>query len=406
MRRALAFLVVPSACLLLTASSVGAEPAKQLKRVVGGVAYPCMVRYVGWDWPEICVTSSEGLTSDKVTNSQGRETDPAWSPDGTRLAYAVDGQIRVKSIWAQKCPEEDYCDPWLGKVRALTTSGADSEPDWSPTGSRLVFVSRRGGNADLYVVPAAGGAQTRLTRNGLDDVHPAWSPNGKTIAFSRASALYAISVDGRHERALGPGRSPAWSPDGAQLAFEWQGDIWLARADGSRRRNVTHSPTVQETDPTWAPDGERVAFPGLPSGEALFDMYVVRPGRTPIRFRTGGDRERPFTHPSVDWQEIGPQIFVTVGGRRALTLRDRTGRRLRTIRPGELAVVYVDRSPKHGLASSIKTDLGYPVLQPKSVPFVGRRVLGSTMLRPGVYRYWCPAHPKTERGTFRVVADP
>jgi hypothetical protein len=136
-------------------------------------------------------------------------------------------------------------------------------------------------------------------------------------------------------------------------------------------------------------------------------MYVVRPGRTPIRFRTGGDRERPFTHPSVDWQEVGPQIFVTVGGRRALTLRDRNGHRLRTIRAGELAMVYVDRSAKHGLAGSIKSDFGYQFLPPKSVPFVGRRLIwGSTSIRPGVYRYWCPAHPKTERGTFRVVDDP
>jgi Tol biopolymer transport system component len=407
MRRALLLLIVPPACLLLTATSLGAEQPKPFKRVVGGIAYPCVVRYVGWDWPELCVTSREGLTSDKVTNTPNREIDPVWSPDGTRLAYAVNGRIEVKSIWRRECPPEEYCDPWVGKVRALTTGGADSEPDWSPTGTRLVYVSRRSGNAELYVSPAAGGAQTRVTNNGQDDVHPSWSPQGGPIAFSRASTLYTISADGRRERALGQGRSPTWSPDGTQLAFEWQGDIWVARADGSRRRNITRSTAVQETDPTWAPDGERVAFPGLSVGEALFDMYVVRPGRTPIRFRTGGDRERPFTHPSVDWQEIGPQIFMTVGGRRALTLRDRTGRRLRTIRAGELAIVYVDRSPKHGFASSIKSDSGYQVLPPKSVPFVGRRVIwGSINIRPGVYRYWCPAHPKTERGTFRVVDDP
>jgi WD40-like Beta Propeller Repeat len=408
MRRALLLLIVTPACLLLAASSPGAEQAKPIKKVVGGIAYPCVVSYVGWDWPEICVTTPEGLTDDKVTTSASRETDPAWSPDGARLAYVVDGQVQVKSMWRQECPEEEFCEPWVGKVRTLTTSGGAAEPDWSPTGSRIVYVSRRSGNAELFLSPSAGGAQTQLTRNGADDVQPAWAPNGKVIAFSRASTLHAISVEGRSERAFGPGRAPAWSPDGKQLAFEWQGDIWTVRADGSGRRNVTRTPEVQETDPTWSPDGDRLASAGLPAGEAAFDLYIVRPGRVPIRFRTGGDRGRPFTHPSLDWQETRPQIFVTVGGRRpALTLRDQAGQRLRTIRAGQLALLYVDNSPKHGLASSIKNDYSYAFLPPKSVPFVGRRLLwGSMMIRPGVYRYWCPAHPKTERGTFRVVDDP
>ena len=405
MRRALS-LLIPIACLLTAPGSVSADLSSPFKRVVGGIAYPCNVGYVGAIWPEICLTSREGLTSDVLTTGPERETDPAWSADGTRLAYVVNGQIRVKSIWRQDCGEEEDCVAWPGKIRRVTTGGPVSEPDWSPRGSRLVYVGREGGNADLYVLAAAGGSATRITRNGADDVHPAWSPGGSTIAFSRASTLYTVNLSRHSERALGPGRSPAWSPDGKLLAFEWQGDIWTARADGSRRRNITHSASVQETDPAWAPDGERIGFPGLPAGEAAFDMYVVRPGRSPIRFRTGGDRERPFVHSSVDWQEIQPQVFVTIGGRRAaLAVLDRAGHRLRTIRAGEFAMVYVDRSPGHGFASSISNST-IPFFPPKLVPFVGRRQWWGLMLKPGVYRYWCPAHPKTERGTFRVVDDP
>ena len=93
---------------------------------------------------------------------------PAWSPDGTRIAFQAerDGNVDVYVM-----------DVDGGNVTRLTDDPApDSEPTWSPDGTRIAFVSRRGGNADVYVMTANGEGETPLTDSSADDVTPDWGP--------------------------------------------------------------------------------------------------------------------------------------------------------------------------------------------------------------------------------------
>ena len=151
---------------------------------------------------------------------------PAWSPDGSSIAfYSTDHQ-----------DDQDLfvMDTDGGNLRRLTTSPfSDLAPDWSPDGSSIAYFSGDSclvfdgscPNEEIWVIPAAGGQPTRLTRNHVSDMQPAWSPDGTQISFVRGPSdrLWVMDADGgnQHELAGTPDNSfsPSWSPDGTRIAF-------------------------------------------------------------------------------------------------------------------------------------------------------------------------------------------
>ncbi len=149
----------------------------------------------------------------------------------------------------------------------LTRNAVDErQPAWSPDGRSVAFTRGRI-NPEIYVMRADGTGTRRLTRRTGTDEMPAWSPNGKRIAFVRSGVgLAVMSADGTGVRILvrdglgiGFTSSPSWSPDGKQIVFVREGELWVVGPGGGGLRRLTTT-ELDETDPDWAPDGSRIVF--------------------------------------------------------------------------------------------------------------------------------------------------
>ncbi len=123
-------------------------------------------------------------------------------------------------------------------------------------------------NSEIYVMNADGSGQRRLTRNAASDFAPAWSPDGRKIAFvSRRDGnceIYVMNADGSGQRRLT--RNPAYDGDACLVArraedrlrkSNWH--IYVMNADGSGQRRLTHN-AARDLGPAWSPDGRKIAF--------------------------------------------------------------------------------------------------------------------------------------------------
>ena len=253
-----------------------------------------------WD---IYLMRADGSGQTPLIASSRDELHPAWSPDGSRIAF--DRRVGGNDT------EIFVADADGRNERQVTNrSTADSDPYWSPDGTRLVFVGVQQGQADLWVINADGSGLRRLTDGAADDTNPAWSPDGTTIAFESDRdgnpEVYRVPAAGgsavRLTNAPGDDGYPSWSPDGTQLAFVRSGqtsnwDIWVMNADGTGQRRVT-TDVAEDYDPDWSRDGDGIAFTSKPRG-TNYDIFVVDPaGGTPLnRSQTAGTDRYPAWRP-------------------------------------------------------------------------------------------------------------
>jgi len=148
------------------------------------------------------------------------------------------------------------------------------EPAWSPDGRRLAYVAPgAGGAADVFVADADGTHLGRITRtDGIDEAAPTWSPDGVRLAFERDGLIVVTRADGSRPRKLVRGRDPAWSPGGRRIAFERHGDLFVVSAASGAARRLTNSP-APERDPAWSPEGRRLVYVSEETGMA--DLRVL-----------------------------------------------------------------------------------------------------------------------------------
>jgi Tol biopolymer transport system component len=212
----------------------------------------------------------DGTGVTRVTFQEG-DTDPAWSPDGSKVAFDR----------FQKGNEGIYVMNADGaQVVRLTSDNTGSDPAWSPDGTRIAFQLEAHGNADIYVMNADGSQVTRVTDDPLSEYTPAWSPDGTRIAlvgYSEGASgppspvrLYVMNVDGTGLMQLGPDgvAQPNWSPDGTKIAFvnADSGSIDVINTDGTGLMQVVDLQGLTKgrgnltMSPTWSPDGTKIAF--------------------------------------------------------------------------------------------------------------------------------------------------
>ncbi|MBI1791298.1 MAG: serine/threonine-protein kinase [Acidobacteria bacterium] len=177
-------------------------------------------------------------------------------------------------------------DAWLTSVPLTSYAGTQRTPSFSPDGSQVVFTwtGEKQENFDLYIKLVGPGTPLRLTRDPANDVSPAWSPDGRWIAFVRGAAgessILLIPALGGPERKLadvriqtGPPKALAWFPDGTALLVSSQegpnfhSKLFLVTVATGEKRPLTSPPPLLSGDftPAVSPDGRTIAFCRAPN---------------------------------------------------------------------------------------------------------------------------------------------
>jgi len=221
-----------------------------------------------------------GVAARALTSLPSDNISPAWSPDGRRLAF-ISTRRGTPQVFLMSADGRG--------VRQVTRGDASRTVSWSPEGTYLAVVSARGSgeDLDLDMIRPDGGGRRRLStapllpRPGM--MHPAWSPDGKRLAYvSRVGLaeqeIRIVSVDGRDQRRLSTGYAPAWSPDGRSVALVvprvGDAQIYIAKADGTGSRRLTRGRGIFLL-PRWAPDGAAIAFIAIRDGDLA--VTVIKP---------------------------------------------------------------------------------------------------------------------------------
>jgi len=218
--------------------------------------------------------------------------DPQFSPDGGEIAFVSNRSGRSK-LWIV---DRDGGDPRL----LVDDEGSESSPFWAPDGASIAF-SR---SSDLWVVPRAGGAPRRVTADEESERSPAWSPDGMRIAFLSDRAghqdVWVVDAGGGEPRQVTHETNPwdefrwapEWSPDGRRIAYvsnrsdPLEDDLWVVDVSSGETEKLTSTAYVM-SNPVWSPDGSQIAFNGVLKSDFWYgdqsDFFVVEMPEATLR---------------------------------------------------------------------------------------------------------------------------
>lgn len=217
----------------------------------GEIAYTSFMRQN----PDLYVAAAGGGRPKKLSAQHGMNTGAAWSPDGSKIALTLskDGNPEIYVISASD-----------GSVikRITNDKAIDTSPAWSPDGSQLAFVSDRNGGPQIFVVPSGGGTAKQVSFNGNYNTTPTWSPKaGKhIIAYTTrdgsAYDIVTLDLDAKATTRItqneGSNEEPAFSPNGRAIAFARAGQgVFIMSADGTGKAVKVWSGSATGID--WGP---------------------------------------------------------------------------------------------------------------------------------------------------------
>jgi TolB protein len=219
---------------------------------------------------DIYIMNQDGSNVLRLTNNYFDDKAPCWSPDATRIAFESmrDGNYEI------------YLMNLDGSNQVNLTNNpyyVDKEPAWGP---KVAFTSNRDGQDEIYTINPDGSGLVRLTTNGGNS-QPDWSPDGHKICYVSNGNVFVMNADGSGQTQLtnnyNQNQWPAWSPDGTKIAYaanpDWDWEIYMMNADGTSQTNLTVSSIEDDTHPTWTQDGTKIFFQSHRDGN--WDLYQM-----------------------------------------------------------------------------------------------------------------------------------
>ena len=256
----------------------------------------------------IYTANSDGSNLVALTNTQ-RETEPMWSPDGSKIVFQTSRDIlTAPEIYVMNADGTN-------QIRLTNNTVQDLYPSFSPDGAKILFVSQRDGNPEIYAMNADGTNQTRLTNNTTADETPTYSPDGAKIVFTRLVSntgnLFTMNADGSNAAQITNApqglldRSPSFSPDGAKIVFErynsgpFTSELYTINANGTNQTLLL--PAGINRKPSYSPDGTKIIYARFVATQ--FQVRTVSLSGDDQLLFVNGDRP--------DWQPLRPAVRRT-----------------------------------------------------------------------------------------------
>jgi TolB protein len=244
---------------------------------------------------DIWICDVDGKNAEVLYTSTNEEAVPAWSPDGTQIAFRskVSGNSEVFVVNAEGT-----------NLRPITRDNApDTNPTWSGDGKKIAYRSSRG-NAEIWSADSTdGGNRVNLSNSSAEDLTPKWSRDGRFIVFSSNRGgnyeIWIMNADGSNARQVtsnnGNNFTPAISPDGSKVVYssdfgpELGFGIFIINADGSNQLRLLGDGKFNES-PDFSPDGKYIAFSSASSSAGARSIYIMNTDGLDLKKITDGDQ--------------------------------------------------------------------------------------------------------------------